>query len=677
MGTLENLFCRRNFDTKADWQSWVADFDALIADPSPLTASELSYLDTEGNNPRVTGDGVLDEEDRDYWLDRMLWSAYQPDEGDRLPAGIDTANPANYADSDPLGLAGSRPNVIFIDNTNSSRVVIATGNNCTLPGGGSATPSLLWDDTSDTTYNHKVWAEITDIDETGSASTRRCPRSTDPVTIYIRGGNYTASSSIVMNRNGGSSDSSKIIIRAYPGERPVLNAGIGTADTYLFQIQRPDVHLGDGLVIYGYLGAAGSRTFCPDVIRFAATTAPRGQVRHITIYDHLGIISTHPQAGSLPHLVDAAWTSRGGTNKSGTGFSIKINADGCEVRTQTLLRMRPNDFPFETSLTTFAGECIDINTVDGCKIIDTTLTGGSQHGQIRLIAATNVTIDGCDISNIAHTCILISANCNNYLVRRNRIHDWGQLLDDAANGIQAQSASNGQITKNVIWNDGREAPGFGIRVCGDADDGAECNDNEVDNNVVYNAGVAIAHNGGWPNIGSELVHDNETHHNVIVGMPVYNATQAVYNAPLHTNFGQDADSNNAFGNTEHDNLLARLDGGLVTMTNLGLGGAVTTYGIGDTYPGYTGNITGLPLFTDPASGDFTLLGGSAVTWLADDVPLAEFDDVWGVWPYVCTPIGSSTGYGRAGSQGTPLNRTANATGTASRTPVSTGSYSKP
>lgn len=679
----------------AGWQAWVVSFNAILEAPGLLTDADMDYLLSLGG--LLESDDVLPAFDyyaRDYWLDRLLWYSRIPSADSPRLSFDPITNPTTYSQSDPLGLATGRSNVIIIDQQNTSAVNVRRSSNQVYAyadiTGGTPLATPLWgtinNDTTTSAYNYTLWRSPLSLNETGSSTRRRFPMNGAAVTVYIRGGEYTLDQSINIAKNlSGATHNSRIEICAYPGEWVQLNCGSefnGTnyVNEYAWNIgganARPNVwHR--GIVWRGWRLSGSDRIFNPLLVAVDATgdlSATGFGVRfdHCKLLDNRSIAPDHPLAGSLPHYVDAAYPLRlsGHTSyanaKMSRCFSLRF-VGHTPTLTDVTIHQCDYDFPLSYQnassggATAAQGEGIDVVGVDGLRIYRTWLAGHPSHQALRIkpngaTHATDFKMRYCTVDTYENTCLGIEGT--NHSIRFNRISSYAAALDpDNAdgdgNGIQAV-CDDCDISDNVLFNPDQGYLGFGLKLSASVPNGTQCTGNTAQRNIFYGTAVALRHSSGTLPSTPKLT-GNDISQNVIVDAPAANlADQTAYRAPL-CHFTRTDESN-----TITANLIHRTDGSPNMVAVQDSGGNITYRAIDGTLNGYTLNVDEDPKFRDAANGDFRLLPGSPVTWLDSRTPLVEIEDVWGLIPYPAeVPLPPITLYG---SSHRPLSLAGNRSG---------------
>lgn len=333
-----DLLCASR-STKADFLDFIDQFDGIIANQSTWPAEVVARLDKDG-------DGTLTADDRDVWLDAVLKNT--PSLTDkRLPWDVGGAS------SDPLNL--SRGNAIIIDPQNPAAVKCVRGsatNDVTLID-GTPDGSLF---NGDGTYRRRIWHSLESLDElhwdTAGATVRRFPANTNPVTIYVRGGDQTMTKEIGIFNNGGGPVPSRIVIRNYPGERPRIFTGgskieagdpVSSGNAYAGEYRMAAQMFGlfrdctiDGLEVVGYRLEGSDKIFAHNVFRGSSKV----KYFRLNLNTYRGISPTAADAGPYPSWIDFAFDRRyryGGTAKflsrtdlatSGAGSTTLTSAAG-------------------------------------------------------------------------------------------------------------------------------------------------------------------------------------------------------------------------------------------------------------------------------------------------------------------------------------------------------------
>lgn len=668
--TLHPLLCTTR-DTESLLLAFVASFNALIADSSSLSASEITDLDHYG-------DGSIGFDDRDYWLNWIInrdWTIV-----DRLPFADST--PSSYADSDPLGLRFDtdgvtlRPNVTFLDPLNSSRVYIneSSNNTCwldesrtisafpTFPSANLFTPA-----TTGTTYNYKVWGDFRCYAETPTSTSRRFPDSTAPCASYIRGGSYTLDREIqIIKQSGVTNNPSSIDIRPYPGEKVHVYMGSRKTSTdpapqvfnnsVMVTLSRPDLHIdeSENLIFHGYRESGGNRIFGP--LMFSVTNAADRFRFTATARDCRAIAPNHPDAATLPEYVDYAFDYRS-TLSSGDSTSrmltyltmlINENNDGSLIEGATFHPV-DDDIPPSVSVPGGSteeghGDTLDIQGATNLTIRRSTFSGTASHSQIRIVESSgNVTPTGLlleynDMRNPENNVLLLS-NCDNSIIRYNRIYDFANRQDLVGNdgyGIQPSDGTGNQIVDNAIWLGATQGsgPNYGIAVQVAQSGATSWTNNEIKRNAIYGCGIFLGYNSGTPSTDLAKITGNTIEDNVIDGLSDYNNTQTSADGPIVLNIGPHPF--NANGNVIQNNIIRRTDGDTTMVVERYYPSATTDHTIADQSPWFVGNESVDPEFSDPANGDFSLRNSSPAFTMLANVPQVDAD--LDSEPYDCTLV---------------------------------------
>jgi len=631
--TVEQLFAGP-FVTQLDFANFVIAFNAIIDGTDTVSAADKTYLDEDS-------DGTLTEDDRDYWLNQVISDNLQL-ENNRFPVSWTT--PTN---SDPLSLRGARPHVIIIDAQNPLAVRVRRSSNIITDQSDVAIPSsFLWGtvngDTTSSTYNYLLWNRIQDWDEIGAVSRRRFPIDGSPVTIYIRGGNYTVDVELLIQLKMGSVNS-KIIIRNYPGEVPVIKSGNslwanGTVyrNTSVHTFNRPNIIL-RGIEWEGRRGSVGSYIFASTMVTFD-TLATNFRIANNRFVKQRCLSTTHPQVASFPQFRDSQYDNRAATENgtltnNDSLFLVKILSSTGKIDSNIIRQCEDDTFPIESK---YGGEPLDIVDVSGIEVSNNCFSGIAPHAQIRVRKSSgtlsNILISENDIENLEHTCIICLSGTD-ITIQKNRIHNYVQLGAQSGNAIQFTNCSTSLITRNVIFNDGEPTFGWGIGLYYDFDVTGLTQSNEVSYNILYNTAFRVGYNSGYQVTGTTELANNEIYRNVIIGLPdSFLGTEN--DACVYVNM-PNALANDFQGTTIHDNLIMRLDGlenkilGILQPSSTSL-----FYSVADQSPEFTLNFSSDPLFNDAENGDFRLLPGSPIAdWFTEEnTPLAYLSACGGVAP---------------------------------------------
>jgi hypothetical protein len=671
---LGSLFCHP-FTTHEAFAAFVASMNAYVADQSSLSASDIEFLDLDG-------DGDISFLDRDRWvqlLTRTNLSAYE-----RYPFGDQTPT-----ESDPLGLASERSapdHVIIIDPQNPDSVKITRGTNEVRTQDGDLLDDIFTNDL-DNTYNHIVWYDLDSLDETHwdsatalGGTVRRFPNnSNQTVTIYVRGGTMTLSKEIQVRRNNGDWERPRIIIMGYPGDpqRPKIHCGSSLIESgipankpphpnsvdgyrfmYFFRIDRAALWM-SGLEFIGYRGDPPNRIFADKLVFLGSENY--GPIPNVVLYDCVfrdcrGIPHDHPDADDYPEWIDSqydnrwnhvdgnqvqVWNSQGSnddtaisTVRIATNDKVIPRIERCHVRTRDVSGPPFTD-PDEPQGET--GDGIGCSSgVIGLIVTRCLVDGRTPHAAIA--NASQGTIDApavvnyCDVSNPDHTCISIGNGV--FECKYNRIHDFTTRVgevDAPGHGIQMGPWAhqlNGAIVGNVIFNppeDPSYFPTTGIWVTQNNTYGVDIGALLIEQNVLYRTGTRIGYAGN-DHATVDLVKNITHRDNAIVDLPPgNNAQNGSYDAPILTNIYQFPTQTR--GNVWVNNLITRFDGDptVLVQENSGVGHVDYTLAQlndGSTFTGSCGNYNDDPMFTNPDAGDFTLQPDSPLEGVFDEnVPL--------------------------------------------------------
>ena len=598
-----------------------SDFLTLKSRWATVVSESAAYSDDDFDTLDADSTGTLDQEDLDYHLDRLAKQWLAP--ATRLPSDWDNQD-------DPLELAGT--NVILIDPSNALAVNVTAGsNNCTLASDGSSTGSLF--DGSAYAAANRVWYDLKSLNEQGNSTISRFHATAGTVRIYVRGGAQTIDKEIyTVLQSGAGAQQTRIVVRNYPGEVPTIYMGSAaytstsaafgkyTKDT-MWSCLRQNFRIW-GLNFIGHRDSGFGNIYAPELL----SAGPPGHgywLKGCSIVDHLGIPSSNSNASRLPHLVDPTYLIRSASNgtlytAAQVGQSHTITLSGLTSGKIEDCYIRPGsfDFPYvhEGDDDVFNGEGLDLTTCSGITVQRNRMEGIVAHGMFRTTNCYDITIEHNDISNLAHSCLLVLGNDgstggSDHTIRYNRIHNYEQLLEDQANGMQLQGMSDSTVSYNVVYNDGVETEfSAGIALTGVISGGAnDTQGNAIHHNVLYKTGIALEYTGtksGAPSAND--IYDNEISYNLIIDFPVGNVGETYYGAPVRV--GLDAPlSNTSYGNTIHDNYLTNSYNADEILKVTTTAGAIGPYDIDNTdFPGYTNNATADPLFYDSANGDFRM-----------------------------------------------------------------------
>ena len=665
--TIQDIFCHP-FTQQSDFEQFVSDFNAAIADPSTFSASDQAFLD-------LYDDGTIGYDDRDAWLHYLLQTNGFDDE--RLSFADPT--PTTFAESDPLGLRLGRTNeVIIIDpqNINAIKVTRAT-NNCTDQSGTPLGSPNLW---SGDTYLQTLWYDLNSLDElnrqeTGLAAVRRFPTSGGEITFYIRGGSQTLDQgSIGLCRNNAAwTKPTKIIIRGYPGETPTLKcgsklitSGLGAGQydirfegggQFQFRNRRSNVEW-DAATIRGYRDGVGStRIYCVGVFYVEQTDPDASAVenctfRNMRITDILGTST----AGTY---LDSGWDRY--DEIFGLNVDSELAANGAIVLSHGLAtkmyncvcEVAPADFPMTENQ---VGEGIILNKA-GSIASRVTLTGLTPHNGLG-IAGDGSIVEYCDLENYHDTPLGVGAGTG-ITVRYNRIH---MTTHEAklAYGVQvtpASGTSSGSFIGNVFWDwqfNGGLVDGFNSGILFSClVGGTTINGWEVTDNIFYGCGTTLYDNGV-----TNTVRNIDQHDNVYVDVPLWNKANYPlrFDAICLIGLAGDLVGQSFWGNKIRDNLIYRTDGGtnLAARIAFPLTTPSTYYNLAglNALPNCSGNTSADPMFLDPDNGNFTFTSGASPVYdqfNGSEVPLLPFSEIdllYGVCPnaHVCCTVNVSPQY---------------------------------
>lgn len=663
---LDGLLCM-NFSQESDFTFFIENFNTLIAIPANLTAAQLNTID-------YYNDGVVGFDDRDYWLDQLIRRNITVTS--RLPYGV--ATPTTYAESDPLGLRFQtdgvtlRPNVIFIDSLNTSKVYVleSSNNRCYTDEARTIlnpTHNLLFDGTTGS-YNttNMVWGDIRSLSETPNTTSHRFPNSDVACTVYIRGGSYTLDREItIVKQSGFPINPAKIDIRAYPGETVHIYCGNQFIDPsydndVMVTLSRPDLHIDDSVIFHGFrVDGSGNRIFAAGVL---SVTNAADRFRFTgTVRDFRAIASDHPDAGRLPKYVDYAFYNRTGlpagdsTGKmlTTTGVLIGEGNAGTLIYGATF-HPADDDIPPAVSVPGGAteesyGDTMDVAGATDLTIRHNTFSGTSSHSALRIresgsVTPSNVTIEYNDMRNPENNVLLIS-NCVDSTIRYNRIHDFSNRGDLAGNdgyGIQVADGQNLQITDNVVWlgNKQGSGPNYGIQIgVSQSDVTTEFTDSTVARNILYQCGMFMGYSSGTPSSDLGRITGNTIEDNIIEGLSDYNATQATSDGNIVLNLGPH--SATAYTNVIQDNIIFGMGTGHTAVVERLYPSTYSDWTISDHESWFLSNDYSNSMFVDPDNGDFTLQGGSLASAVISANTPVHPDDLEIPFAYTC-PTGFST-----------------------------------
>lgn len=619
-------------------------FNLLIAGTHTVSAEDLLYLD--GWDGRWAGDGVLDEDDRDWWLDKLLRENLPYRQ--RLPFG--TQLPTTYAQSDPLDLVGSRPDVVIIDPINTGFVNVRRQTNqvyayADLTGGTSI--GVLWGsingDTTTARYNtpYKGWRTFHSGDEGGSSSRRRMPMDGAKTVWYLRGGVHDIQQTINISKQlAAATHNSRITIRAYPGERVQLNfASENQAGTYTYQyglsIVRPNVWLQGDVTVRGYIDVAGiGRVFAPLLIAFDSTGATTCAIDGWKLENNRCIAPDHPDADDLPHYVDDVFASRASkdtVSKMMSSFGLRVVGNGLRLTDFDTRNLTGEDFPasYETAgggTTSAQGESVDLIGVADTWISHSFIGGHPSHQAIRMRAngstpCTNMTLQESVITTYENTCLALEGS--GHTLRRFRLYNYssGPFADDG-HGMQI-SADDSTIEDFVVFNLAQTARGWGLNLAASASGGTRCKGLTIRRGLVYRSGTRLGWSSGT--LGSaDAIYDNAFSQIVFCELPEPNKLDATVDGVIAWFLRPTERTRNTFT----DVMVLRLDASTRLVSSYEMPAGTTTYYTRDTLPGaFVRTVGGEdPYFVgDAASGDFRVAAYSrAASWLAN-APLVPFE----------------------------------------------------
>ena len=673
---LSSLFCHP-FTTHQAYVDFIDRFNDFIANPGQLSASDLEFLDRDWDGVSQHSLSTLD---RDLWI--QLLTRLNFSEDGRYPFGEQT--PTTFEESDPLELAEDLPSghqVVIIDPQNPNADKINRGLN-TVKSQAGATLDPLWQDDTDSTYEHSLWYDLDSLDETNwdsvptspanPAAARRFPISANQtVTIYVRGGTQTLTKEIQVRRNNGNWQRRRIIIMGYPGDpqRPQIQCGSSLivanepagdpphADSvggyrfiYALSLERAAIWL-SGLEIIGYRGDPSNRVFAHmGILVDNETFGPEGVypvIYDCVIRDFRGVKSDHPEAATYPDWVDSQYDNRkntqngmkvdvwdGGNSEWGGGLNTlylganQMRVERCHVRPRALDAPAFVDSPGDPDLQDQGDGIATSPGAQGILIRRCLVDGRTAH-----FAITNRSVNGeisyCDVSNVDHTCCGLHGG--NITFHYNRVHNWTTRVgetDSPGYALQIHPfvthITGGSIKGNVFYNASPYELTGSIIITADKDLPWEIAGLVIQQNVCHKASVRYGYIGNDHGT-STLVNDIITRDNAIVGVSIGNDEgDPAWDAPILTNLYQFPTTTN--GIVWIGNLVSRDDGeedATLVAQSQG-GGAQSDYTLADLndFTGSSENYDEDPKFTNPDAGDFTLQPDSPLEGVfGPEVPL--------------------------------------------------------
>ena len=655
--TIQDIFCHP-FTQQSDFEQFVSDFNAAIADPSTFSASDQAFLD-------LYDDGTIGYDDRDAWLHYLLTVAHPVTlVGGRLP----------WAGRDPLGVMVGLT-AISIDPQNAASVKITRGtNNCTEQDGVTPkVPPDLWVGGTGNTYNYVDWYDFNTIDEMnrqsiGISTVRRFPANGGEIYLYARGGDQTLQDgSIGLCRNNSAwTKPTRIVVRNYPGETVTLKcgsklitsgAGIGQYDHRFegggqaqFRCRRSNVTW-ESILFRGYRDSgAGGRIYClaayfvDDTDPSDASAVLNFNFRKMTVQDVFGAQPAYPTS---PYL-DLGFDRFDEINNVNvdvltdipmlTGVVLYSHAQNTKV-IQSTFRSAPADTPGVSDYQHGEGLLLSTSAINSL-VQRCTLTGLCPHGYVT-VGGTGTIVEYNSVANFHATCI--SFGNANTTIRYNRIdvttHQNKQTL-----GIQCapfNSVASGRIHGNVIWGfqSNGENDNFNIGIGLSRTTAGSTIDNvEVDHNIIYGGGLIQLFGL------ADTVRNCDIHDNVAVDVPPWNIAEGYDGMVLILLVGDI--TTGLWGNKIRNNLIYRSDGSTRIVADFN--GPPTYYTLAqlNTFPNCSGNISADPMFDDPYGGIFTFLSGASPVYdlITSDpniplLPFTEPDLLHGVCAiHVCAEI---------------------------------------
>jgi hypothetical protein len=272
------------------------------------------------------------------------------------------------------------------------------------------------------------------------------------------------------------------------------------------------------------------------------------------------------------------------------------------------------------------------------------------------------------------SCYDSSPSIRHNIIRNNAVDEYlrGDHWDSSGGGIFCGNSS-AKIVGNVISNNTAGGDGGGI-YCSNSP--CEIRNNIINNNTAYGGGGGgIACSGSSPDIVGNTIYgntsgfdgggmycdtcapdivDNVIYQNTVPwpgksgggGITCYNSTPKIINCTVYNNVGAGINSLNGCAEVANSVLWGNTDDLLWYPPYIGCSASYSN--IGDADSG-TGNISSLPMFVDPAIGDFHLQSSSPCIDAGDNgsVPNGITVDLDGRPRFIDDPLTPDTGNGTA------------------------------
>jgi len=648
--TTAKMLMGRRLPDAAAVAAFIADFDAVIADPEALSITDQIILDIDRSQ-------VIDEVDREYWLDVLL-RATLPTGTSRLPAAYGTGD-------DPLGITTGRLCIIIDGQSPNRRYIGASGNSngvytdevrtiVSTSGGSGSNQGLLWDDANDLSYNYTVWGDIFSLNETGSANTRRFPKDGSPVTVYVRGGTYTHIRALDLSKNDAAAVAAgRIVIRNYPGELPIINMGSEKVGgvfryDYMLAIKRARTYIATlDFVGNRYDAGEGGKVFAPLCLSFGAQ-ASSSVLLGCKVREFRSLPAENGWDVSHPDHIDFGFTNREnfdpptGNGSAGSAFGVNVASIDILIR-RCIFQDAADGYPYVGGYPSgvanyFGGETVHIEA-DCPRVIECVFRGPAPHARIRMVKSRGL-FEKNDIENTEHICMLLTEEtgtmyAGHHTVRYNWLHTFGQLVpsDDTGGGAEVFNTYNSEFHGNVFWSPGGEVGDdiTGLWIIGDDDYSTQAKGNRVHHNIFYKNNLFVGHAGGSTDPAYSRVVDTLVYNNILLGMDTPHQGNAIRNSPLHY-FIRDQEVD--YGNRFSTNLITRYEAGPMFTVHYHVPfNDYSENDIDDVLPGggastYTGNITADPALVcaDPVGQNMTPINATALAWFTDpNIPFRRTD----------------------------------------------------
>lgn len=656
------------YDDPAHYTAYIERFVDIISDPLSVSAELRNYLLTEGGN--VAMDGIpLGVRHLLYWLDLKLKTKLRDEHElytNRLSeagAGWGSATPETLAEADPLDLVATLEGLglhcVLIDNDAADDESQVSVDGCVDVGyrDGSAHPCYtiggltksnngsggLYTDTNELAYEYKFWHKLDGFSEVFSGSPVKFPRLAVEVIGLVRHAtDHQIAREIVLQKNAGDPECTRITITGYPGEFPEIRMGSstssglsnaagdqndldasvegvgiasgGTARPAMITVSRQNVHFRNIDFVGNRDQAGGSGQIFASRIFRINTTATGGSIRHCKFTGTQFIRDDDPISG-FDTLRDAVFGERSAAIGVDQCGGVDIFAPGYVFDSNRIEPVAVGDWPGDdiANYSTFAAVWLDVNA-DSVQVTRNKFTGVKINSMFRYGRSSSTIRDGAYIAD--NYFEVYDKNCidvfsvSNSIIERNYCKQFakdGISMEGGGAGIQVSHSTSTTIRHNVIVGvEPMLRVGGAINLQG----GSFANLNvTVEGNIVYRGGITISSSGST--IASIAISRN-----LVAGMKEIRKTAIpADNAPLSMLY--DLSGTLAGVVTYNGNQVWRFEDGtpdqetIETGAHLAIRDSATPtadfYAVTDSLTGWTNNFAAKPDWSDdPETGDMRL-----------------------------------------------------------------------